>query len=167
LRLVKAHKLGIQSFLFFSWNASLFAFVIFSELFSYQVFLVLLATLSDLILVHLGLLLGKERVSVHVLDADGASLVQTLASLTLEQKLGLGSHCHCLGQLAIVSPTAPITAITLVVNLIDPSLEDLLLMGSEQFNEFLSPVPMDRARFRDVVIHRGQEVLVKLNQTIK
>lgn len=64
-----------------------------------------------------------------------------------------------------VSATA--VPVFLVVDLVDASLEDLLLVGTEQLNELLSAVPMDGACLCDVVAHRRQEVLVKLNESVK
>lgn len=50
---------------------------------------------------------------------------------------------------------------------VDAPLEHCFLMIAEKFNEFLSPIPMNSSRLRDVISHRWQEVLVKLDQMVQ
>ena len=54
-----------------------------------------------------------------------------------------------------------------MVNRVHATLEDLLLVRAEQLNELFSAVPVDRSRLGDIVSHRGQEILVELNQMVE
>ena len=54
-----------------------------------------------------------------------------------------------------------------MVDLINTTCKDFLLMRAQKFDEFLGAVPVDSSCLSDVVIHSWKEILVKLNQVVE
>ena len=55
----------------------------------------------------------------------------------------------------------------MMVNCVDATLENILLVRAEQLNKLLGSIPVNRSCLSDIVSHRGQEILVELNQMVK